>query len=222
MTAAACVVLAASAGPVLAKKTQLDDGLFTTYSSNTTTISYLVCGSLPQSSGCFSSGSLGTFEQACAVLQGTPMQKGDVITRSIYVLDKRTSASDPIQLYVFKRTDTITDTFDTVQVKQTKKISLNLTGGASSHCSMAGNNGFVYAATDVDTTVAAVDKKAFTVTQTGGFSPPATVQSITADDRGYVTLHFQSGYYLYDPNGNLEQDGGGAADLINTRNAWRP
>ncbi len=68
--------------------------------------------------------------------------------------------------------------------------------------------------------VAGVSKKNYSVSDLGGFDPPATVTSITADDRGYVSLHFNEGFYVYDPNGNLQEDGGGAADFINQRNGW--
>ena len=156
------------------------------------------------------------------MLEGAPKQKGDVITRAIYVLDKRNSKSAPIMINVYTRTDTITDSYDTMQVSLTRQVPLGLTGGPKSKCSMAANGAFVYAATSVDTVAAAMDKTSYAVTQLGGFSPPATIVSITADDRGYVALHFTEGFYIYGPNGQLEEDGGGAADMVNTRNAWKP
>lgn len=224
LTASVCgLALAAPVNPAFAKKTMLDAGLFTTYSSGGTSVNFVVCGSLPESEGCYGSGNLGNFEQACAVLEGTATQKGDVVSRDIYVLDKRTSKTAPVTLYVFHRTDTITNqSFDSIQVTQTHQISLNVKGGAKSNCSMAANDAFVYAATDADTVAIGIDKTSFTTGQLGGFSPPETVKSITADERGYVSLHFQDGFYVVGPNGVGEEDGGGAADMVGTRNAWKP
>jgi hypothetical protein len=65
-------------------------------------------------------------------------------------------------------------------------------------------------------------RKSYTISQLGGFSPPAVVKSITADERGYISLHFDEGFYVFDPTGALEEDGGGDADLVGTRNAWKP
>ncbi len=221
--AAACLWSLGGAGAAWAHKVALDAGLFTTYSAGATSVNFVVCGSLPESEGCYGSGSLSPFEQVCAVLEGTPKQKGDVVTRAIYVLDKRTSKKSPITLTVFTRTDTITDgSFDTIQVTQTKQIPLGITGGAKAKCSMAANDAFVYAATDADTNAVAVDKTAFTVSPIGGFSPPEPVTSITADERGYVALHFQDGFYVLGPDGSDQEDGGGPADMVGTRNAWKP
>jgi len=218
---AVSLAVVAGSAPAFAKKL-LDATLFTTYSGGGASISYVVCGSLPQSSGCYGSGSLSSFEQACAVLEGKEKQKNNVITRAIYVLDKRTSASAAITLYVYTRTDTITDTSDSIQVSLTKTVSLGINGGASANCSMAANKDFVYAATDADTVAAGMNKSTYAVSQLGGFSPPANIVSITADDRGYVSLHFNGGFYVYGPDGNLQEDGGGAADMVGTHNAWVP
>jgi hypothetical protein len=222
--AASCLLLAGFTGSASAHKTHLDDGLFTTYSmgGNGSSISFSVCGSLAQSEGCYGGGTLSPFEAACAVLESAPKYKLNVVTREIYVLDKRTSASDPALLYVYKRNDTITDTFDTIQVSPKKKISLQTTGGSAAHCSLAANDPLVYVGTDASTTAVSVDKKSFAVTVLPGFSPATTVSSITADDRGYIALHYGNGFYLFGPNGALQEDGGGAADLVNTRNGWKP
>lgn len=224
VVAAASIAFAVGSGDAVAKKQMLDAGLFTTYSGQQggTVISYVVCGSLAQTSGCYGSGQLTSLEAACAVLEGKPSQKGNVITRAIYVLDKRTSKAAPITINVYTRTDTISDTYDSVAVSLTKQVSLGITGGPKSHCSMAANDAYVYAATDVDTVAAGMDKSTYAVSQLGGFSPPANIVSITADDRGYVALHFNEGFYVYNPQGQLEEDGGGDADMVNSRNAWVP
>ena len=124
--ASGTVMLAVVAASAPASAQKLDVGLFTTYSGGGTSISYVVCGSLPQSSGCYGSGTLSPFEQACAVLEGKAKQKNNVVTRAIYVLDRRTSPSAAITLSVYTRTDTISASSDSIQVSLTKQVSLGL------------------------------------------------------------------------------------------------
>lgn len=222
LAAGAAALMAFAAGSAAAGQAPaLDDGLFATFSASPTSVSFIVCGATGGTSGCYGSATMSPpFEQACGVLQGKPKTRGDVMTRAIYVLDKRTSNTDPLMLYVYERKDVIGGGNDAVSVTLKHTVNLGLTGGTGSYCAMAGNDDYVYAATSVDQVVAGVGKSNYSVTDLGGFSPPATVTSITADDRGYVSLHFNEGFYVYDPHGNLQEDGGGAADFINQRNGW--
>jgi hypothetical protein len=203
------------------KGTAIDSGIFTTYSaaSDGASVSYVVCGSTKESEGCFGNGSLGPFEQACAVMEGTPPIARNVVTRAIYVLDKRTKKGQPVQLYVYTRTDKITAGDDTITVTPTQQVSLEITGGFASKCSMAANSAFVYAGTTASSGAAVIDKTAFTVTYGGA---GGNLVSITADDQGYVALHFDNGFYVVAPDGGTEEDGGGPADLANASNAWLP
>ena len=109
LTMAALLALAFT-GTAEAKKVLLDAGLFAQYTASATGVQFTICGHTAQSSGCYGGGSMSPpFEQACAVLEGTPKQKGDKVTRDLYVLDKRTSKTDPAMLYVYTRVDTITN-----------------------------------------------------------------------------------------------------------------
>ena len=148
--------------------------------------------------------------------------KNNLVTRAIYVLDKRTGTNTPIQLYVYTRTDTLSQSGDSIQVSLTKQVSLVLTGGFQTQCAMAANGVNVYAGTSADTVAASMDKKSYAVGSLGGFSPPANLVSITADDRGYVALHFTEGFYVVNPQGAGEEDGGGPADMVGTTNGWAP
>jgi hypothetical protein len=60
----------------------------------------------------------------------------------------------------------------------------------------------------------------------GGFSPPIPVISIIGDNRGYVSVNFGSGtntgFILFGPNGQSEEDGGGGAVIPNEQNAYKP
>jgi hypothetical protein len=219
MAAALIFAFGGSAG---AQSQLLDSGLITSYSGGNTSIHFNVCGVVQGFTGCYGGGNLGPFEQACAVIEGNETQEGNVITRAIYVLDKRTSKKAHITLTVFTRTDTIANGSDTIGVMQTQQISLGLKGGTKAQCSMAANDAFVYAATSVDTVAEAIDKNSFAVTQVGGSDPPQKLKAITADERGYVSLQFDGSSTVFGPDGSSQQVSGGDAYMVGTRNAWKP
>jgi len=215
-------VTAIGSGPASAHKVPLDAGLYSQYRvDGSGFIELIVCGKLNIShQGCYGSPTVGYFEHACAVLDGVPKTSWNKskITRAIYVLDKRTSDSNPPILYVFKRTDSITELYDEVEVSLTQKISLPIGGGASAHCFAASNDTAVYLGTDVGPAVA-VDKSTLGVT----IVAQGHAVSITADDRGYVSLNTDQVSEVFSPAG-LEIAGGGSLNynLINTRNPWNP
>jgi hypothetical protein len=224
IAAIAAVLVCALMASAQASAAQIDSKLFAMFSLNGhASISFVVCGSLPETNGCYGSTNLRPpFEAACAVLQGTPNYNGDVVTRDIYVLDKRSSAKTAVQLYIYQRQDTITNSSDAISVTLEHTIALPIKGGLNADCAMAGNNAAVYAGTTKDTVAVSIDKKTQVVKTLGGFSPPAKLLAITADDRGYIALHFAGGFYIIDPKGNGGGDGGGSASMINTRNGWVP
>jgi hypothetical protein len=222
VSVAALLAFAAHGNAAEPSKNNLYSNLYATYSASQdgTSVSFEVCGSVQQAEGCFGGASLGPFGHACGVIEGKPKQKGDVVTRDIYVLDKGSQASSTALLDVYKRTDTITSTSDTIQATLTKSVSLNLPGGPSTECSMGAGPSYVFAATTASTQAAAINISTLDVSLVGGFSPPSDVTSITADDRGYVSIQFGEGFYLFGPDGSGEEDGGGNAALVNTRNGW--
>jgi hypothetical protein len=127
-----------------------DSTLFTTYIINTghTSVSWVVCGSTQQSSGCYGS--------------------------------------------AYKKTDTVSSTFDTVTVTLSKTVSLPLVGGSSALASMAANNKFLFVGTNQSPQAVEIQKGNFAITQIGGFSPPMNVTAITTDKYGYVIVTFGS------------------------------
>ncbi|HTT82099.1 MAG TPA: hypothetical protein VMF67_01320 [Rhizomicrobium sp.] len=225
VSAAALVAVAGNASAATAqppKKDNLYSGLFATYSSSDdgAYVSFDVCGSTQESEGCYGGATLGPFGHACGVLEGAPKTKGDVVTRAIYVLDKGSSDGSQAVLDVYKRTDTITETDDTVQVSLIQGVSLGLPGGPGTECAMGEGPVDVFAATTASTQAAEINIKSLAVSLVGGFSPPSDVTSITTDDRGYVTVQFTEGFYVFAPDGDGEEDGGGSAAMVNTRNGW--
>src|SRR5205807_7934364 len=160
-----------------ASATPIDATLYTRYNMDRahTSVGWNVCGSLPGSSGCYGSGSLGPFGRAGALLEGEPTTDliANTVTRAIYVLD---IASGPNQnevvLYVYTKVDTITTDSDTVTVTLTQTISLPLVGGTSPMTpQMAANKQFLFIGTDQSQQAVVLDKRTFSVTQLGGFSP---------------------------------------------------
>ena len=70
-----------------------------------------------------------------------------------------------------------------------------------------------------------IDKRTFSVTQLGGFSPPINIFAITANDYGYVTLSFGSfgssdtAFIVVGPDGSAVEDGDGSQFMLNTDQA---
>jgi hypothetical protein len=146
------------------------------------------------------------------MLEGIPSVAGDVVTRAIYIVD---SSANPVKLYVYTKTDTVSASEDTVSVTLTKTITLPLTGGTNVSASMAANNNYLFIGTDEGTVAAKVRKSR--VTTLGEFS--AATLSITSDQYGYVTVAQVGGFTVYGPDGESEEDGGGSQFMIGTTQA---
>jgi len=210
-----------------------DATLYTTYNIDTahTSVGWAVCGSLPGSSGCYGAGSLGPFGTVGALLEGEPKVdlSTNTVTRVIYVVDV---ASGPNQtavvLDVYTKVDMITTDFDTVTVTLSRTISLPLAGGTSVQTSMAANKQFLFIGTNRTPNAVEINKRTFSITQLGGFSPPINVFGITADQYGYVTLSygsfngFDTGFIVVGPDGTEQEDGGGSEFMLNTVQAVLP
>jgi hypothetical protein len=204
----------------------LDATLYTTYSlyNSDQTVDLIVCGSTQESEGCYGSASLGPFGKVGALLEGGASTKGDVVTRMIYIVDIGAgSGGDSVELYVYKKTDTITSSSDTVGVTLAHSISLPLVGGSSATCSMAANPTALYIGTNQSPQGVSVKKSNLTVKQLPGYSPPINVTAITADAYGYVTVTQGSSgdtaFAVYAPTGGQVEDGGGADFMLDTMNA---
>jgi hypothetical protein len=217
--AAPSLLLALAAGGNPAHSAALDSGIYGAYTPSKNSVQLTVCGILPGSDGCYGGASLGPFENACAVLEGKPSTNGDVVSRAIYVLDKRSSKTAPIILYVYGRSDTITLSDDTVAVKLVKQVPLGILGGPGSKCSMAGNKEAVFAGTDVGGVVE-VGKAHFWIKDLGNSEEnPA---SITASDSGYVSIQYTDGQFLVlSPTQYGGGDGGGTEEFAGSTNALK-
>ena len=131
----------------------IDATLFTTYTIDSahTNVSWLVCGSTQNTSGCYASGNLGPFGKVGALMEGNPKTdlSTNTVTRAIYVLDIASGSNlNEVELSVYTKTDTITPDFDTVSVTLSKTVSLPLVGGTSAGASMAANNKFLFIGTN--------------------------------------------------------------------------
>jgi len=202
------------AGPAAA----LDADITTTYSYyGGPSISFLTCGSLPESDGCYGSGSLSGMVRPCAILEGPSVTDGDTITRNIFVLDSGDGSSAGVTLDVFQRTYAFSgNEYMTVTSKLLDAIPLPLVSGADLSCSMAANSGFVYAGTSASKQVAQISLTTYVVLNVGGTSPPLPVTQITGNSAGYVVVTFgegtgfgQSGFDIFGPDGSVLQHGSG-------------
>ncbi len=232
-TVAAIIVLALAAAIPASASGPIDATLYTTYMLNGSTVDLSVCGSVPGSSGCYGCGTLGPFVKLGALIEGNASQNTatNTVTRYIYAVDVAAGpSSDGVDLYVYKKTDTISSGFDTVNVTLFKTISLPLTGGTSATASMAANPRFLFIGTNLSTQAVRVQKSNFAIVDIPGFSPPIPVTAITADAYGYVTVTFgnfsgfdvENGEVVYGPDGSFQQDGGGAVFMLGTTQAVLP
>ena len=133
-----------------------------------------------------------------------------------------------VTLYVYKKTDMITASSDTVNVTLFNTVNLPLVGGTSALASMAANKRFLVVGTDQSPFAYQIRKTNFQLTQFGGFSPPINTSAITADQYGYITITFgsfsggESGFIVLSPQGALQEDGGGAEFMLSTDQAVLP
>lgn len=220
LLAAATVALPAAANP--------DSKLYTSYffDSTYTNVYWVVCGATQYTGGCFGSGSIGPFGEAGNLIEGLPVvnTRTGTVTRDIYVVDEAVNGGTAVQLDVYKKTDVVTSSDDTVTVTFVKSVTLPLTGGTNAKTYMAADYGFLFIGTDQSPFAVRVQKSNLAVTQIGGFSPPVNVSSITSDQYGYVTVTFggitggNNGIYQYNPQGIFVGDGGGAEFMLSTSN----
>jgi hypothetical protein len=224
--ALACFAVSSQGKPI-------DGTLYTTYqiSSDHTKVTWVVCGSTKKTYGCYDSGILGPFGNVGALLESAAST--DVTTktvaREIYLLDVAGGKfQTEVNLYVYTKTDIISATDDKTVVALKDTIGLPLVGGSNALAAMAANNNFLFIGTSLTQYGVIVAKNGFAVTQTPGFDPPINVSAVTADPYGYVTVTFgtygsaNSGFYLYGPDGTLQEDGGGSPFLLNTVQAVLP
>ena len=211
-----------------------DATLYTRYHAdpNQTIVDWNVCGSLPGSSGCYGSGTLGPFGRVGALLEGEPKTDliANTVTRAIYVLEYASGPNqNEVVLYIYTKVDTITTDSDTVTVTLSQTISLPLVGGfggGPNQTSMAANKQFLFIGTSRSPEAVAINKRTFSVTQLG-VSPPINIFSITANDYGYATLSFGSfdssdtAFIVVGPDGSVVEDGDGSQFMLNTDQAIR-
>lgn len=194
-----------------------DANLFTNYYGSSTSVNWIVCGSTQQSEGCYDFGTIGPFVSVGAMLESNPTVSGDVVTRYIYVVDQGAS---PVTMYVYKKTDTVSSSFDTAVVTLFKTVSLRqLVGGSDVTTYMAANPKFLFIGTSLSPNGVEVAKSTLRVTELGGFSPPTDVTSITSDQYGFVTVTQGSAFTVFGPDGSSTEDGGGTQFMLGTTQA---
>jgi hypothetical protein len=205
-----------------------DNTLFTIYNYGQqppTSINWLTCGSTPQTSGCYGSGSFGPFTNACAIVQSVPAPINlNTVLRYIYILDAGSSANGAT-LTAYKRTDMVSQTTDVITITQQAVVHLtSLVGGAGVTCYLAQNPAFVYAGTNQSTDAVSINKTTYSVSTVGLVF--GNVAAITADSYGYVTIvQVQNGipgFTTYGPNGQAQEDGGGSYFTINPIDGVNP
>jgi hypothetical protein len=194
-----------------------DANLYTNYYGTATSVNWIVCGSTEESEGCYDFGTIGPFVAVGAMLESNPKVAGDVVTRFIYVVD---AGASPVTMDVYKKTDTVSSSFDTTVVTFLKTVSLKqLVGGSDVTTYMAANPKYLFIGTSLSPNAVSVAKGNLKVAELGGFSPPIDVTSITSDQYGFVTVTQGSAFTVYDPNGSYVEDGGGTQFMLGATQA---
>jgi hypothetical protein len=172
-----------------------DENIATSYTALGTSINWQTSGAItPQSYG-----TLGPFDRACAILEGKPHSQGDVMTRSVYVLDAGNGDPSTVVLHIYTRTDTVVSgegvTSDVETIVPRRKVTLSLTSQAGAVCYMAANDTSVFASAGAEHQASIINKKTFVETTIQSFvtATDSPVTQITAADEGVVFVTFGTG-----------------------------
>ncbi len=207
--------------------------IYTTYTVNPGSISWVTCGSTVQDEGCFGSGSLAPFGKVCAVIEGRKTTTGDTMVEDLYVLDSNYRQSGSVFLHAFKITYVVSASDISTTINPRATIGLPLTGGTKVTCQMAANDVVLVAGTNASAQAVVINKLTLAFSQFAGISRPARASSssdndssIVANDDGYIAVNQGTGvetsFYLIGPNGSGVEDGGGSALVFSSTNAYVP
>lgn len=215
LAAASTVAMTLAFGtPTFAGKSSPDDGIYSMYDIDEggSFFNLSICGNF----GC-GGGYTNGFDHVCAVLESAPKVKNDVMTRDIYILDKRTKATDPMTLTVLHRVDDGVGGGDSFAVTLAKVITLDITGGSKANCKMVENPISVYLGTDISDHSVMIDKKKLKASE----AQPGATTVLSADSRGYISISSSAagGFMILDPNGSPVASGGGAENQVGTQTA---
>ena len=196
-----------------------DYHLYTQYTvPNTFNNVYLtVCGSTADSEGCYGSAVFGPFGHAGALIEGNEVVSGGTVTRNIYVVDDGdTSAGGTgVKLYVYLKTDVVTASSDTVTTSLVNTVNLPLVTGRNVVTHVAADNGYLFIGTSLSQSALRISKSDLSMLSIPG---GAYLTSITANKYGHVIATFGQYFAAYDPEGNLEESGGGNEALVDASN----
>jgi len=220
----------------------IDENLYTTYQliSDNSSILWITCGSVKQSEGCYTGGTLSPFTKVCALMESEPVYGSHLAARQLYVLDIGQTTGSNVILWVYRKTDTISSTYDSTVFKLEQSINLPPAAGQDVSCFMAANPAAIFVGTSASTNAVEIWRSGtkFTTNAAGMSKSPwavdvirpaasqTTVSLITANNRGFVSVSFggnspNGGIYEYGPNGAGLGGGGSFANTIlpNTLNA---
>jgi hypothetical protein len=174
---------------------------------------------------------IGPFGRVGAIMEGKASESGDVVTREVYIIDTASgSSADGVTLSIYKKTDTVTASYDTVEVSFVRSVTLPLKGGAHANCYVAGRNAYLYVATDKGPAAVQVNKGSLELTPiSSGSIPPATrvlgisvTTASAATTAGAVTIAFggttpgAASYVSYNAAGQQFEQGGGYNAYLNS------
>ncbi len=218
------LVIALAVGSVLAVAPwQARAQLYTTYNLSPNGFSWITCGSTSALEGCFGSGAELNFGRLCAIVSDGNAGTTFDSTQKIYALDSNATGKNDVVLHYLTRRISVDATgYAYTTFKDVKDVGLPLVGGNKVSCYAADNAAVIVAGTNTSTGAAVVRKNSLAVSNSGGFSPPATLIGITADASGNIAINFNGGFELIGPTGSGLADGGGNGYVLPLHNALTP
>ena len=214
LTVAAASIFCTLGTIALAKKSLPDANIYSIYDTGNVG-SYLDIDVCDEVSGACTLVFGNVFDHVCGVLETPPKTKNNIMTRDIFVLDKRTNTTDPMTVTVLQRQDDGTSGQDNVTVKTIKTITLDITAGPTANCKMVENLTGVYLGTDLSAHSIVIDKKKLLAIQ----SNLGATTVLSADANGYLTISDSGGFAIIDPSGREISEGGGRENVAGTQSA---
>jgi hypothetical protein len=147
----------------------------------------------------------------------------NVVTRYIYILnDGNGLGGVSMRLDVYRKTDTISSTSDSVAVTKVKSVGLPVHGDTAAKCFMAANKDYIYVGTDQSSAVNRVAKAGYAVEGLFSAGQAAHVSSISSDKYGFATVAWGTpgtsgaSNFEFRPDGSSAGSGGGTQFMLNT------
>jgi hypothetical protein len=187
-----------------------------------TGIGWTRCGTATGSYACFGSGTIAGFDRPCALLEGSQTAIGSTISNEIYVLDSGGRSLPYASLRVFKATSTVLGETVSTQIDFEQSVRLPIPSSPRVACLMAANQDYIYVGTSESAAIP-VKRSDFSLPTSAGYLGDLRLITVNNALFGVITYGpltgFGGAFGQFNPTGQIEDYGGGAAFLPTSINA---